>query len=405
MDRQYELEPVAGLINAHLGSVRVAVFDDWRKNDDHERFRELITAFGSLEYVPGRAEEIYHILTETNLEGVPEVERLVSPLADMLTQITLLESGGLDEINRAIAYDFGQLQKLSPVTLKGGTRETRLAESAGNQALCDNLNSRLCSAIYLFPHLAQGVLVKVTGDWEEGRNRDALDTTHRRNYTSLVNGMKSSGRGTSVLCLPLPYYFTTGAHGTGERAAMGASNETVISQMSYSDEDHGHVPGIDLMLEKPVIVTRHTVFGVDEVQSISLAPCEEYTPFVRTFTRTDELEERANPLTQYLIFRDFERYPVEGITVVAPQYMTNLFPYKKGRTVPLCFLVKQEPGMTLYEMSEFQVWSDSPEKIVGELYYKAVKLVEGSPGSTVKKYTGSDIFRRLMQIPVQERRF
>ena len=349
MDRQYELEPVAGLINAHLGSVRVAVFDDWRKNGDHERFRELITAFGSLEYVPGRAEEIYHILTETNLEGVPEVERLVSPLADM--------------------------------------------------------NSRLCSAIYLFPHLAQGVLVKVTGDWEEGRNRDALDTTHRRNYTSLVNGMKSSGRGTSVLCLPLPYYFTTGAHGSGERAAMGASNETVISQMSYSDEDHGHVPGIDLMLEKPVIVTRHTVFGVDEVQSISLAPCEEYTPFVRTFTRTDELEERANPLTQYLIFRDFERYPVEGITVVAPQYMTNLFPYKKGRTVPLCFLVKQEPGMTLYEMSEFQVWSDSPEKIVGELYYKAVKLVEGSPGSTVKKYTGSDIFRRLMQIPVQERRF
>ena len=335
-----------------------------------------------------------------------------------LEYVELLEQGGLDAVNvrvnellEAVKADVSREQKADAM---------------------DRLNRLLYRAIYVFPHLATGLQVTLTPG-TEGKSEEIWETygydygSQRRKYEQLRDRYQEK-YGASFpdrLTVPLPYGFTTGTHGSGERAAMGASREEIaFNFISGYSQRNPETQALGVEVGAPLIASRLTYFTMDEIEDVGFVSGQEFTPLI---SHSGELIDRANPVSHYLIFRDFgvyaafrKRESLPELTdeewkqcqtrLLSAPFHTNLWQedmrflrrglLKKGF---MALSADNADDITLYEYTNYAMPSEDQYESEAILLTRMMR--GGDESLFVQTYQGMDIITRLMALPVAERRF
>ncbi len=363
----------------------------------------------------------------------PEMLEILSPLAakevdlpyktgdkfrefvDDLELLALFEQGGIDGLNRKLDNSLKVLQEAKLTT-------------AELEKVIGEVNNILCRAIYLFPHLVSGVEVKV-GE-SAAANGESLRRKYyepnRFYYEGLIEKLAERGDvSPSTLIIPLPYGFTTGTHGSGERAAMGASRMDIFfSFASRRDSPASPTPCLKVTIEPPLIVARETTFLTDEIESVRLTGHSPYTPYFDDRHRDGPLITRGNHVTCYLTFRDFANYGT-GRYLAGETKPIVLEPYKNTRNLWQVdyrvdrdmlrlgyFAIYDESAekMVLYQVRNFPVQRGSEDKIaeiVADVLAREAKPDDQAVtrSSFYDRFVGDNAIRHLAQIPVVSRNF
>lgn len=255
-----------------------------------------------------------------------------------LEYISLLEKGGLDGVNQRL----NDLFVLLKTDLPSGEKEE----------VKHKLNHLLGRAVYLFPHLAGSVKVQlkpgVEQNTEKFERKYGLGYYHNRFDTLKEVYKAETGQPFSdTLVVPLPYGFSTGTHGSGQRNAAAASSLTVFfSSVSQLGKREIKEPSLAVSIERPLMSDSSTHFTLGEVEAIRFSENDKFTPYVSGNYGKYKLVERGNALTHYLTFRQFANYSNlrkrEGFNVtdeewekcqkylVEPEGFSNLWNYDQS---------------------------------------------------------------------------
>ncbi|MBI2995162.1 MAG: hypothetical protein HYY52_00420 [Candidatus Melainabacteria bacterium] len=293
--------------------------------------------------------------------------------------------------------------------------------------LIEKLHMFIYRGIYNFPHVVKGVEIILRPGAYEGSKEfgDRFGSDYYRyKYTQLVDALQKEGREvTNSLTIELPYSFTTGTHGSGERAARGASvdNLEFTTIGSWGRKNKERATGLGIAIEVPLIVWKLSYFTLDEIEAVRFTTNGNFTPYLKD---EETLLNRSSYINHYLWFRDFSGCSIdlqklgslndqeakELRKFVFPLRVRNLFDEEhelSGTKLKKGFLAKIEDSkVVLYEIDNLKIGgrdSDSWE----DAYKLALKIIRGEikDPSSIKVYTGDDVINRLTEINIEQRRF
>ena len=347
----------------------------------------------------------------------PKINDIISDLRCL----ELLEKKGIKGIKKRVT-------DLFDIARQDGTLEQRTRA-------CIELNEIFCRAIYLFPHLVKGIEVKLKEGTEQKSEeffRTYSSDYGRFWYESFFEFYKKEhGVNPTPLVFQLPYGFTTGTHGSGERNAMMHSRDTLaLTSILKRDKPSTKIPALALEIRAPLITSSHTSFSLDDVESIQFSDKGDFTPWIDNRQGKDVLIKRGNYLGYYFTFRDFSNFSnfrrgIDGmkfgrlskeqkdkinLELVEAQSFTNLWhdDYKTGKLETgflVCWPHSANVGdFVLYELSGIPLPNKNSHEANALLYHEILKNNRDVVSRT-KQYKGEDIIKRLVEIPVQPRRF
>ncbi|MFH0863956.1 MAG: hypothetical protein V1858_02635 [Candidatus Gottesmanbacteria bacterium] len=436
-----EVSPLTLSVNARVSEIRKEAVDDSDKYPSTSqsviqtrlRLAEVLDTVGDwsgqkLVYDGGKtvsAAQLHEKLEPFKAEqvGFGATDRLRDLILD-LQYIDIVERKGLHGINERIGELFSELK-------------TRDKTDKGIQEIEEKLNDLLNRAIYLFPHLAKGVEIVI--DPKAEKNTRAFEDTFGHDYnryyfTQLQKVHIAQGRELSTTWgIPLPYGFTTGTHGSGERAATGASRQDVYftSAHPYQGAAYG-IPTLAITLEAPLIVPRETHFTLDEISHVGLVEKPKFVPYIKKAKNSQDYEllDRMDPTLYYLCFRDFADYRAfrkkdemrlmklsdEQFNrlwgkLLEPQTSSNLWEDDyQAEVTKKCFLAMVEETEEAISLFEFtNVWEFKPTE--ANCHHRSAYMLNSyleRPDKwtgKVQEYKGQAIINRLAAIPVQPREF
>jgi len=326
--RSVAMRPIRGYLSAVLRNGARGLENDasssYRSDEKRQELAKLSLIFSDLATRLATSQSEMEASDQISLESLsrelqeyrdraPELKDLLDRLLSDLDILQLVEGEGLAGVNKKL----GRLLR----SLKN--REWR-EPSASREAYQTDLyefNDLLCRAIYLFPHLAKNVTVTLISGAAAGA-KAAIDQFGYDYYLGdLDNLLKSAGQEDdgAVLRFALPYFFTTGTHGSGERAAQSASDETIYTHLISPRENRRQsVPALAMALRRPLLSYDYCSLPLGLIENVNLADEGALTPFVDTRQVTDwgadgdtplyALQPRADSLQHYLRFRDFSSY-------------------------------------------------------------------------------------------------
>ncbi|HLC66867.1 MAG TPA: hypothetical protein VJK52_04465 [Candidatus Nanoarchaeia archaeon] len=226
----------------------------------------------------------------------------------------------------------------------------------------------------------------------------------------------------------LPYSFTTGTHGSGERNAMGASCPILSIQTGCMKTDVPVFLGVDVADANSIMQEEIHLFP-DEVQAMTLTKVseKEFTPIARMHDRKYELSPSRSSAMHYVLYRGFQSYGVNGADipnknwkegviaivgrVLVPNRSTGLFSDKWRFLSPVSvsgFAVDASGAESvLYEFTDVSIPRSLRESRFGEdAIISAYAMVQHTkrPQRNIQTYTGDGIIERLSQVEV-ERKF
>ena len=336
-----------------------------------------------------------------------------------LEYVELMEQGGLDAVN-------SRLRELSK-TIKADVPKEQKSDAM------DRINRLLYRAIYVFPHLATGVQVDLAPG-TEGKSEEIWEIygydygSERRKYEQLRDRHQEryDTPFPDTLTVPLPYGFTTGTHGSGQRAAVGAS----MDEISYTFISLRHnpwnpdTPALGIEIGAPLITTRQTYFTMGEVEDVRFVAGHEFTPLV---SHNGELVDRANPVSHYLMFRDFAVYAAFRRRENLPELTEDEWKLCQTRlwSAPFSSNLWQEDmrflrrglikkgfmavngenadNVALYEYTNYVMPRE--DKYEAEAILLSRILRDETESVVVQTHKGMDVVTRLLAYPVQERSF
>jgi len=432
----FHLQPTVQLVNATLDEVIKGLsMEEEQDGFLTEAERELsIVLEGTLDEPrkpPLRYDGVQ--ITASNLRQTLEpfsqenygqsIDSRFKGLISDLEYIELLEKGGVGAVNGRIS------EWLECV--KGDVPLEQKTKAMGE------VNHILGRAIYLFPHLARGIAVSLKPETEQKTKEfeDKYGWDYYRNRYNMLLEVYQEKKGfplPETLVLPLPYGFTTGTHGSGERTARASSQEDIYLGFIHPRGDYQtNVPALAVVVKAPLIVEHPTYFTVDEVESIEFTDNGEFTPFVDKRNNENVLVEKTTPEIYYLRFREFsgvrhnlgERMQLRELTdeewdrcnreLVTARPFTNLWQevyHTKPRTLKRGFIacVKDDPlyshHLIMYEITSMRLPKENQEKAAAVLYTNILRGKKSTLSRTVE-YKGIEVIRRLTEIPVQGRHF
>lgn len=340
-----------------------------------------------------------------NLVGGQEITNLdLARLAQDLEYLSIYERHGLNGLNEYLNSLIGEL---SPAK-----------EFKENALVAANIDDLLRRAIYLFPHVARGVKVKVKRDFnDETDQAPGFSRLDRRDFTALREQLEEKGRDPyEEMLFPLPTFFTTGTHGSGERAAMMRSNDAV--NFDVISQRKGSIPLVNLAIKRPIITLHYAEFALDEIESVRFSEEGEFVPYVDSGSYGSyRLIVRGNPVSHYLNFRGFmTRLSQElGKSVSETQWnilkktgapelygelwasRSNLF----GVTADgyLVEFDEKEDGNVLHRLTNFRCGNGYYDKILEE--FSRWKI--GKKRCQITSFNGGGIFEELVTVPPDEK--
>ncbi len=326
------------------------------------------------------------------------------------------KSTSLDKVNKRLGIILSEFKR---VNLLLDVKKTLIEEA----------NSLLYEAIYNYPHLAHSIEVKLGKRAYENSKRieDQYDESHRLWYKYLVDN-RISQRETDPYSLvtPLPYGFTTGTHGSGERAAMDASRREIYFELTNKRGTYQSTePSLWVTVRTPLIMTHETMFLPEEIEQVSLSGRDDLSPYLGR--DWDKVESRGNYITNYLNFRGFENRGVGQYTKRDPQPIILVplndhglwtYDWQKSKLVKGFFVsyYRDNPQKKImYEVTNQPLSSPYSESDIGTMVSKVLLrasqpnkrllFIFNKQSAEFGTYSDNKILERLAQIPVAERRF
>jgi len=310
-----------------------------------------------------------------------------------------------------------------------GSRESEVLEAAAGK-----INMLLYEAILQHPSEVNAVRIPVSVSLH--RNETGLpDAGTRYSGRYKLERFLRSALGTEEIpeCVPfefvkhLPYEFTTGTHGSGERNAMEYSCPNIAAETGVFLDDVPAYLMIDLSDIGWLWHEKGYLFP-DEIKSISLehVPDEQFTPMVvMGKDREYSLKKTPGSAMHYLYFRGFKGSAIKEkdipskrwkkdvsaivLRTLIPEMSTQLFTTRWGLRNPAAFsgfaadVHGEEP--VLYEFDNVSIpWSLRPSCAFGiNAIMAAYAIIQqrNKPGSNIKSYTGAEIIRRLAQFEMR----
>jgi hypothetical protein len=232
-------------------------------------------------------------------------ERL-SLLLSWMNTVSVVEAGGLKALNTELLFLMDEFASICTTDKYDEIRQAGF-----------KIDQFLCSLIFVCPHIVRSIKIKLknqllSGDEisKRGHGGGGLSGHGRHHLEKLIERITTQidDNWDRTLCIPLPYYFTTGTHGSGERAACGASNMVIEFDPAH-DRDGKNYPAARVNITRAIISYDLCLILFEEIESIELSSDASYTPMLspdfRDNCTSDELRERGNWVRQYLRFRDF----------------------------------------------------------------------------------------------------
>lgn len=374
-------------------------------------------------------------------ESAAALWRDMARLQQDLTYLDPVERRGIDGLNAQLA---DLLELLCSAELDRAASEQAAAQ----------INDLLRRAIYLFPHLAACVTLEIALD-EDGFESAAggyvgRRTANRRELRQLCRESgQTAGGDRYVLHLPLPYLFSAKSPAMRRRARCDSWEDLAFLPRRFvqrqnlrggTAETRGRmrveIPAIVLVrtaLSRELGVSRSTMLLAREVVRIELSTERHYLQVYNARTANDPPQDRPDPLTHYLLFRDFGdigRNPrlarvldiamLADLSLFEPAYATGLldvgddegsrqwlergFGYLallgRGHAAP--GLLRFEDVEIEYEQSGSRSTKHSPLQCA---LYRAALDPESALRKHATEFDGAGIIRELMQVPVADRRF
>ncbi|MDO8621980.1 MAG: hypothetical protein Q7R80_02015 [bacterium] len=358
-----------------------------------------------------------------------DIDTALRDFFDDLATVEIFERGGLDALNAWIAERMAWLQQ------PGRTRDELEKEGW-------KLNGVLYRLLYVYP-LATGIVIRLKPGCRERTPemfaRYGQHELHRRALEQFLDRYTEE-RGVpfdDTFVIPMPYAFTTGTHGSGERAAMAGSHVSVeFTTMDPRDLHEPSVPALAFTIAMPVLFPDLTHFRLDEIAEFRVTDeFDTYTPYEGYLDGQRRLMRRRAPLHHYLSFRQFsallsterltklrslfpdltqdEERPMRG-NLLEPHFHDSVlwsYEYREGtqkflRHGFLGEVDEREEATTLYEYVNIDVPNvehDSSSVANAVLFIRARR---GELGEYARAFRGRDeIIRRLGMLPVSPRRF
>lgn len=314
-------------------------------------------------------------------------------------------SGSLDEINGRIN------DKLTAL------RAASLDEA---KKISTSLNDILYNAIRVIPHLVTGIEVKlkpgIDAKVQEYWEKYGIDVAGQRR---VFQEFQKNSQGDTIV-VPLPYIFTTGTHGSGERNAIAHSKEEILFDfISPRDDWNTQVPVLAVGIKAPFLFQERTPFTLDEVESVRLVKADKYSPYAEVKEFETKLVDRANPVISYLVYRNFNNYRafISRSSKMTDQewefLQTKMINTQSGdlwdadwrnHTLRSGFIATVDGDqVTLYEMTKVKLEGKNVWESQAILMTKILR--EGGKAKWLKSYKGDSVIERLAKIPVGKRRF
>ena len=325
------------------------------------------------------------------------------------------KASSLDEVNKTLDSILIELR-----------RDLSLEEK---KALTIKANGLLYGVIYNYPYLAHSVEVRLGREAYENSERidDLCGESNRWWYKRLVGNRKKQGESDPYsLVVPLPYGFTTGTHGSGERAAISASRREVYFDLTNRRGKYEYDnPCLRVTVQAPLVFSHETTFLPEEIDKVSLSGRIDLSPYLGH--DRDEVESRGNYIYNYLDFRGFENRGIgkyikkdsKPIILTSQQdYGLWSYDWQKRKLIKGFFVSYDRADLEktiMYEVNNQALSNQYDEDVIGTMIDKVLSRVNQpnkkfsfpfsrSESNTIA-YTGNEILKRLVKIPVSERHF
>lgn len=212
------LKPVVTLVNAHLQDYREILAEKSERSLERaQKQRELdVLLLQAGNYTGHEANAQFFLSLLKPFEDLHLLrwhDRRFQNFLEILDIVQIFEKDGVAALNQRIADITHEMKEVSPDDEKAIKEYLHL------------LNDILFLAIYVCPHVARSVEIKLDRPAGARRFRDLVEydyAQHRNAYDNLVALGETCGKNINFndsLVLPLPYSFTTGTHESGERSA------------------------------------------------------------------------------------------------------------------------------------------------------------------------------------------
>lgn len=303
----------------------------------------------------------------------------------------LMKRGGLEAVNSRVK---GLLD-----TLKASTPLELLEQTIGET------NHILRSAIRLFPQSARGVEITLIPGIEKNtrkfeRRFGKMLVHYRDQYDRLLKAFhKENGiPQPESLILPLPY--TSADRSKPINIAPG--EDVYLGLIAPRNDRQILEPVLAVRLNRPYISSNYTLFALPEVESIRFTEKEDFTPYLRDGVLID----KGTPEAHYLRYRNFRRSKHRNsIEILIPEPYSNLWQEDPAGAPTLIkgFLVSSgvsRADTTLFEITNTGLLPGAQDKAAVELYAGIAQSV-----LPARQFKGTDIVRRLFEIPVDIKRF
>ena len=302
--------------------------------------------------------------------------------------VELLEQGGLDSANARVTFLFDEFKQSTDV--------------ASRQTFADQLNDLFYRAIYIFPHLAYSIEIKLDPQFASSDHLSKIWGSlgcdiNRGSF--LANAVVDS-----TANLPLPYGFSTGVHGSGERSAVASSLKSILFGLASTKL---HEPIVQIMLsnESP----RNPTFRLDEIESLKFTTQEKRTPLAEA---NRPPRQQPGAVSSYLHFRNFgfefndPKLANHSWNFLATKFHDNLR--------RLGYFAKLTPGsesaqktlsdLTLLNSDEIQLLLFNPKDLPSEYNNDELSAFIQN-NQPLQTFTGLEIIDELAGIPVEARSF
>ncbi|MFA6296754.1 MAG: hypothetical protein WC663_05345 [Patescibacteria group bacterium] len=424
---QRDRDLVKAMVNAYLDKMRAGSDPAWTGRKEKNALHDALYIDG----VPivydekNSAQSLFSQLVRFKKDSFDCYPRdMVYHFLYMLEYLQILEEDGINGLNKRIAILVDQLRTMN--------RD----DYDGIRHICRLLDNLLQTVIYFCPHLVFGVELKLKSGsvMDDEAFGNLYGYEHNRwPYEKMMEmqGFNPNDSRRLRMVVNLPYSFTTGTHGSGERAAVGSSRVPIcFGTLMYREriQKNGSVPCVKISVKRPLLSEDYTAFAIDEVESVRLVPECDYIPYYSDFADHPEKEKlisRMKPEDYYLIFRDFSNYVnfrrdnvpssydlLERAAFLAgfcePSYFCRLTELDYDRkSFQLGFI--WEVDIPSHKPQVYEFWDiekpDDDTHVALGMVYVAIKSLDQEVMKKVCVHEGIDIIRRLMQIPVHDRHF
>lgn len=324
-----------------------------------------------------------------------------------------VKSATIDELNSALEEKLVLLRK----ECAGVERERETVIETARRC-SDELNEILYGIIGNHAPQINAVQIQINADVDRARGLPKSGGEGNRyewkDYVQLVVGDRNlGGKVPFLFTAHLPFEFTTGTHGSGERAAMGASIENILFEIG--------APGKALVNMRLCISegysrpTTECYFLSEEVESVKLTQITDQT-FSQVYRMAGcALEPSPSAVDHYLFFKGFAGCRTPGsIHIPESKWKSNMADLLKNIRIPngSTGLLNESEGLlsgfavvrvgeefVLYEFDKVNLPNDLTAKYFDEntLAYVAyaIDLHSRNPQKSIKVYKGDEIITRL----------